>query len=179
MKFVIASDLHGSYHYCRLLLDKFKEEGADHLILLGDIYYHGPRNPLPAEYNPAKVAGLLNGITDRLTVVKGNCDSDVDTLVSDFEFVPHVLLISGGAKLFLTHGDKYHKENLPKNAGDALIYGHFHVGFIEKKSKMVIANPGSVSLPKDGRPSYLLLEGTKLCLKDFEGNVVDFAEIGR
>ncbi|NLK17177.1 MAG: phosphodiesterase [Clostridiales bacterium] len=179
MKFLIASDLHGSGYYCRLLLDKFSEEGADHLILLGDIYYHGPRNPLPAEYNPQKVAGLLNGIVDRLTVIKGNCDSDVDTLVSDFDFVPSVQLVVDGARLFLTHGDKYDKDNLPKNAVDALIYGHYHVGFIEKRGSLVIANPGSAALPKDGRPSYLLLDGRKLYLKDFKGNVVDFAEIGR
>lgn len=179
MKFLFASDLHGSAKYCRLLVGKFRDEGADHMILLGDIYNHGPRNPLPEEYNPPKVAGLLNGIVNNLTVIKGNCDSDVDTLISDFEFVPSVQLISEGARLFLTHGDKYNKDNLPKNAGDALIYGHYHIGFIERLNGCVIANPGSVSLPKDGsKRGYLLLDGRKLYLKDFEGNILGSIEIG-
>ena len=79
MKFMIASDLHGSALYARKLAEIFRAEGADVLVLLGDIYNHGPRNPLPEEYAPLKVAEVLNGLADRLLVIKGNCDSDVDT----------------------------------------------------------------------------------------------------
>ena len=88
MKILIASDIHGSEFYLQKLLQRFAEEGAEQLVLLGDIYNHGPRNPLPKDYCPLGVAALLNPLADRLTVVKGNCDSDVDTLISDFEFVP-------------------------------------------------------------------------------------------
>ena len=42
MKFMIASDLHGSAYYTRQLLDAFRREQADRLILLGDLLYHGP-----------------------------------------------------------------------------------------------------------------------------------------
>ena len=41
---MIASDIHGSAYYCRKLLEAYTEEGADRLLLLGDILYHGPRN---------------------------------------------------------------------------------------------------------------------------------------
>lgn len=44
MKLMIASDIHGSAYYCRKMLDAYKREGADRLLLLGDILYHGPRN---------------------------------------------------------------------------------------------------------------------------------------
>ena len=37
MKFLIASDIHGSAYYCNLLLKAFETEKADRLILLGDI----------------------------------------------------------------------------------------------------------------------------------------------
>ena len=37
MKFFIASDIHGSAYYCRRMLDAWKREGADRLVLLGDI----------------------------------------------------------------------------------------------------------------------------------------------
>ena len=54
MKLLIASDIHGSAYYCRKLLEAYKKEEADKLILLGDILYHGPRNDLPEEYAPKR-----------------------------------------------------------------------------------------------------------------------------
>ena len=87
MKYVIASDLHGSVVYTKKLAEAFEREKGDLLILLGDIYYHGPRNPLPEGYDPKGVAEILNAMTDRLVVLKGNCDSQVDTLISDFGFI--------------------------------------------------------------------------------------------
>lgn len=59
-KIMIASDIHGSAYYCRLMLDRFKEENAERLVLLGDILYHGPRNDLPKEYAPKEVIAMLN-----------------------------------------------------------------------------------------------------------------------
>ena len=52
MKWMIASDIHGSAYYCNELLMAYKREKADRLLLLGDILYHGPRNDLPKEYAP-------------------------------------------------------------------------------------------------------------------------------
>lgn len=60
MKWMIASDIHGSAYYCNELLMAYKREKADRLLLLGDILYHGPRNDLPKEYEPKKVIALLN-----------------------------------------------------------------------------------------------------------------------
>ena len=64
MKLLIASDLHGSAYYGRALLDAFRRERADRLVLLGDLLYHGPRNDLPEEYDTKAVTALLNGIPD-------------------------------------------------------------------------------------------------------------------
>ena len=52
MKLLIASDLHGSAFYTEKLLERYAKEGAERLILLGDILYHGPRNDLPERYAP-------------------------------------------------------------------------------------------------------------------------------
>ena len=87
MKFLIASDVHGSNFYLKKLIERFKAEGADKLILLGDIYNHGPRNPLPEEYEPMTVSEQLNAMNDKLIVIKGNCDSQVDTMISQFSFI--------------------------------------------------------------------------------------------
>ena len=176
MKILIASDLHGSAHFTKKLLERYTAEGAEQLVLLGDIYNHGPRNPLPEGYDPLGVAALLNPLVKELTVVKGNCDSDVDTLISDFEFVSEAVLFIGGKKVFLQHGDRYSIDHLPKNCGDAFVYGHYHTGFIQRKGNVLVANCGSVSLPKnDTAHSYIVLENGELILKD----VVSGEEISR
>jgi putative phosphoesterase len=173
MKFLIASDLHGSAFYTDKLLERFIEEKADKLILLGDIYNHGPRNPLPEEYNPQKVASMLNAIKEKLIVIKGNCDSQVDTMISEFSFIEDAVIVSGNKTVFCTHGHVYNRDNLPATAFDAVVYGHFHTGFVENENGVIVANAGSVSLPKNGTPnSYLILEDGKLTLKDIDGKVV-------
>ncbi len=167
MKYVIASDLHGSYAYALKIAEIFKKENGDKLILLGDIYNHGPRNPFPEEYAPMKVAEVLNSIKKNLIVIKGNCDSQVDTLISEFDFIEDCVLTSGKACALLTHGHVYNKDAAPKTEYDAVIYGHFHTGFIERIDGTVFANAGSLSLPKNGTPSsYMTLQNGELILKE-------------
>jgi putative phosphoesterase len=178
MKFLIASDIHGSSFYAEKLINILSEEKADKLILLGDIYNHGPRNPLPKDYAPLKVAELLNGIKENLIVIKGNCDSQVDTMISEFDFIEEVVLCSDDKSVLCTHGHIFNKDAVPKTKFDAVVYGHFHTGFIERKEKVVFANAGSTSLPKNGtKNSYLILEDGTLTLKDFDKNVIDEIKI--
>ncbi len=167
MKFLIASDLHGSAYYAKKLIKAFEQECADKLILLGDIYNHGPRNVLPKEYAPMEVAEVLNAISDKLLVIKGNCDSEVDKMISKFSFIEDVVLTSGNKFFFLTHGHVYNKDNLPSTKFDGIIYGHFHTGFIESVGDTIVANTGSLSLPKNGTPnSYIILDDGQLELKE-------------
>ena len=173
MKFLIASDLHGSAFYAEKLVEVISKENADKCILLGDIYNHGPRNPLPNNYAPMRVAEVLNGIKEKLIVLKGNCDSAVDTMISEFSFIEEMALVSGDKTVFLTHGHVYNKDNMPRTKFDAVIYGHFHTGFIEYNGDIVVANTGSLSLPKNGTPnSYIILENNRLYLKDLDGNII-------
>lgn len=178
MKFIIASDVHGSSFHLKKLLERFEIEKGDKLILLGDIYNHGPRNPLPEEYAPMSVSEMLNGIKDKLIVIKGNCDSAVDTMISEFSFLDSAVLAVGDKTVFLTHGHVFNKDSKPQTKFDAVIYGHFHTGFIEKIEDTVFANAGSISLPKNQtKNSYITLEESKLILKDLEGKVIDQIEI--
>ena len=78
MKYMFASDIHGSAWYCRRLLEEYRRSGADRLILLGDILYHGPRNDLPKEYAPKEVIAMLNAIKSEIIAVRGNCEAEVD-----------------------------------------------------------------------------------------------------
>ncbi len=178
MKFLIASDIHGSAFYLKKVLDKKVEEKADKLVLLGDIYNHGPRNPLPQDYSPMQVAEMLNAINKDLIVIKGNCDSAVDTMISNFDFIEDAVIISGDKSVFLTHGHVYNKDSMPKINFDAVIYGHFHTGFIERQEGVIVANTGSTSLPKNNTAnSYMILEDGILTLKDIDGNEIDSAKI--
>ena len=146
--------------------------------MLGDIFNHGPRNPLPKDYNPIKVSEKLNAIKQDLIVIKGNCDSAVDTMISQFDFVEDLVLFENGKTLFLTHGHVYNKDNLPKTNYNAIVYGHFHTGFIEKQGDIVVANAGSLSLPKNNTPNcYLVLENGLLTLKDLDCNVITSIEL--
>ena len=178
MKIIIASDLHGSAFYAQKLMDVCYKEDADKLILLGDIYNHGPRNQLPKDYNPMRVAEILNGAKQNLVVIKGNCDSEVDNMISEFSFIEDLLVISGEKTVFLTHGHVYNKDKMPKTNFDAMIYGHFHTGFVERVGGIVLANTGSLSLPKnDTKNSYIILENDEIFLKDIDGNEIDKIKI--
>ena len=42
MKWMIASDIHGSAAYLEKLLEAYKQEKADRMLLLGDLYIMGP-----------------------------------------------------------------------------------------------------------------------------------------
>lgn len=173
MKVVIASDIHGSAYYANKLKERFLEEKAEQLILLGDIYYHGPRNDLSFEYDPQKVADILNSIWDRVVSTRGNCDSEVDEMISRFSFVENMELFVGGKRVYLAHGHKINWD-FPNYYGDIIIYGHLHTGFIKRDQNTIIVNSGSVSLPKNGTPnSYIVLTDEKIELKDIEGNLLE------
>ena len=84
MKLMFASDIHGSRSACEAVLAAYKAEGAERLVLLGDLLYHGPRNNLPDAYDPKGVIALLNGVKNELLCVRGNCDAEVDQMVLQF-----------------------------------------------------------------------------------------------
>lgn len=174
MKLLVVSDIHGSAYYAEKIPEIFEREKADKIIVLGDLYYHGPRNPLTKDYSPMKVAEILNSLKDRLDVIKGNCDAEVDEMISEFKFKEHLLLDVNNLKVYFTHGHKNNMDNLPDEQIDMMVYGHFHTGFIVKKDGIIFANPGSISLPKDNtKNSYLILDKESIVLKDIDGNVID------
>jgi len=174
MKYVIASDIHGDKISAEKVVKIFKTEKANKLILLGDIYNHGPRNQIPTGYSPMDVASVFNGVKDNLMVIKGNCDSAVDTMISDFDFIENAILVVEDRTIFLTHGHIYNIDNPPKTKFDAVIYGHFHTGFIKEKDGTLYVNAGSTTLPKCGtEKSYLLIEDKTIYLKTLDGDIID------
>ena len=168
MKIVIASDIHGSAAWCRRLLEAIEQEAPDQVILLGDLLYHGPRNPLPDEYAPAEVAAMLNGLASRVTAARGNCDAEVDQMLLDFPcMADSALVVDGATRLFCTHGHVFSPEQPPAlPEGSLFLSGHTHVKVNEVRDGIRFVNPGSVSLPKDGTHSFAVYEGGVVTLKE-------------
>ena len=173
MKYLFASDIHGSAYYCRKLLDAFREEQAERLVLLGDLLYHGPRNDLPREYAPKEVIALLNEHKNKIYAVRGNCEAEVDQMVLEFPVMADYCILSvDGRTFYATHGHIYNQDNLPPlQEGDILIHGHTHVLKAQQMDGYILLNPGSVSIPKEGNPAtYAVLENSIFTIKDFDGN---------
>ena len=174
MKWMIASDIHGSAYYCQELLKAYEREGADRLLLLGDLLYHGPRNDLPRDYAPKQVIEMLNGMKESILCVRGNCEAEVDQMVLKFPVLADYAILCAGEKMiFATHGHHFNTASLPPlHKGDILLHGHTHVPACEEHEDYVYMNPGSVSIPKENSPhGYMTLEGEKFLWKSLEGEV--------
>ncbi len=173
MKWFIASDIHGSAFYFEKMLDCYKQENADKMILLGDILYHGPRNDLPKEYNPKKIIPALNDIKNDVLCVRGNCEAEVDNMVLEFDCMADYALLSYGKNtIFITHGHKYNTANPPHlKQGDILLHGHTHIPACENCGSYTYINPGSVSIPKENSwHGYIVFEDGKFIWRDLEMN---------
>lgn len=176
MKWMIASDIHGSAAYCEKLLAAFGREQADRLLLLGDLLYHGPRNDLPQGYAPKEVIAQLSGVKDKVFCVRGNCEAEVDQMVLPFPVLAdYCLLEQKGRVIFATHGHHYNLENPPLlRPGDVLLHGHTHIPAKDNSLGFWYLNPGSVSIPKENSPhSYMTLEDGQFLWKDLDGAVYD------
>ena len=176
MKWMIASDIHGSAAYCEKLLAAFGREQADRLLLLGDPLYHGPRNDLPQGYAPKEVIAQLSGVKDKVFCVRGNCEAEVDQMVLPFPVLAdYCLLEQKGRVIFATHGHHYNLENPPLlQPGDVLLHGHTHIPAKDNSLGFWYLNPGSVSIPKENSPhSYMTLEDGQFLWKDLDGAVYD------
>ena len=176
MKWMIASDIHGSAYYCRKLLDCYESEQANRMLLLGDILYHGPRNDLPRGYDPKAVIEMLNDLKQDILCVRGNCDTEVDQMVLAFPILAdYAILTEKDRMIFATHGHHFHEDALPPlHKGDILLHGHTHVPKCTEHTDYCYMNPGSVSIPKENsHHGYMTLENGLFLWKDLNGKVMN------
>ncbi|HCZ06338.1 MAG: uncharacterized protein PWP37_520 [Thermotogota bacterium] len=153
MRLIIISDTHGSLSAWKRVETFVKE--ADDAIHLGDVLYHGPRNPIPEGYNPGELANVLRETP--LTFVRGNCDADVDLMVLGRDDMPRRVLKSmGNLRVFCLHGDADLEKAVELSIAEGwhvIAYGHTHIPEIRLLERGIyLFNPGSLSLPKGGHP---------------------------
>ena len=164
MKIGVISDTHGCRDHWAKAYDKFFKD-ADLIIHAGDVLYHGPRNPMLEDYNPAELAEKINACTQPVLICKGNCDSEVDQLVLNTPIQsPYVHAFADGRHIVATHGHLVETdEDKDRMAAaikvDIFISGHVHYTVLEKRGNTVFLNPGSPSLSKreDGRETCAVI----------------------
>lgn len=180
MKIGVMSDTHGSLPYFEKALDLLKD--CDVLFHIGDVLYHGPRNDLPEGYNPKGVIEKINKL-DNILITRGNCDADVDQMVIKHPIEDgHILTQVGNVSFLLNHGYLESKEEIIKYAKDkdvnVLILGHTHIKELYMSENLVVLNPGSTSIPKDGSHSVAIIEITPIEDNDHEVDMdIDLIDI--
>lgn len=168
MKYLIFSDLHGSIESMEIIIEKFNTHNCDKLICLGDVLYHGPRNDLPAHYNPKAVIKLINEYKDKILCIQGNCDAEVDQMVLDFPIIKDFVLKLNDKEVYLCHG--HHLESVTHNY---VLHGHTHVMGVYQNDDKTFINPGSVTIPKENtKRGYIILEENNFTFYDINDNQI-------
>jgi putative phosphoesterase len=87
--------------------------------------------------------------------VAGNCDwGQTQPYEKVVEIQEKIFLLTHGHHFFVKSGTHMLHELAKKEEHDVIMYGHTHEAKIEYEKKCVIFNPGSISLPRDGSPSF-------------------------
>ncbi len=186
MKYFVLSDIHGGGCELEKALEIYDSLDCDALVLLGDLLNHGPRNIVPSTYDPPEVSELLNERSHEIIAVRGNCDSEVDSMMFRFPCnAPYGYLMvehgNGIQKIMLTHGHLFNLETESGfirsglKAGDIVFSGHTHVsGITRYKNGIININPGSITLPRGGtEPGYGLITSKRAAIYTLNNVLVD------
>ncbi|MGM9857753.1 MAG: phosphodiesterase [Bacilli bacterium] len=174
MKYLIFSDLHGDYLSCQRIINEFETNKCDKFIFLGDLLYHGPRNDLPSGYDTKKVVELLKPYKDKFIWIKGNCDAEVDEMVTSMTNESKISMNINGFDFIFTHGHHLSSSNPDLNIkkGTIVVYGHYHRFEKININEVCYLNIGSCSIPRDGKKQYGILTEDKITIYSFDNDVL-------
>ena len=174
MKYLVFSDVHGAYDSIQKVINFYERNGIDRMLILGDLLYHGPRNDIPEGYAPKSVIATINPYRNVITMVKGNCDAEVDQMVLDFHIFNKKDLFINNRNVHLVHGHHLDKENNAYQKGDIVFYGHTHISKYEIINGVRYINPGSTTIPKENtKKSFIVFDEKNITLYDIEGNKLE------
>ncbi|MDO5755002.1 MAG: phosphodiesterase [Tissierellia bacterium] len=175
MKIGILSDTHGGYKETMMALEKMGD--CERIFHLGDILYHGPRNDIPENYNPKELAKEL-AKRGNIYYIRGNCEADVDEMIMGKDLKSKErIFIANGRGIYMVHGyEETEEERIAKAKEigcDIVISGHSHIKVLEEREGVIVINPGSTTIPKDGSKSYGIIDENFVRLYDLEkGKIV-------
>lgn len=150
MRIIVISDTHGRYRALSSIV--LRNLRADAFIHLGD-----------GEEEFRKLIYDFPDVAPRFHYIKGNCDYGSERPLS------MALDIAPGHRIFATHGHRYGVnydlgtliQTAKEQNCDIALYGHTHVQLCTYQEGIHIMNPGSASIPRDGRPpSYGFIDIT-------------------
>ncbi len=168
MKLLFFSDSHG---YTAGMVQAIDREKPDAVVHLGD-YVSDARE--------------LMSIFPLLPVysVRGNNDYERDVVLN-------AAITPGNVPIYITHG---HKEGVYYSCGGVAsaakqegcrlaFFGHTHTVTLEKADGVLVCNPGSISMPRGGAPSYARLtiengRAQQLELLDEDGSLLWVEKMG-
>ena len=146
MRIVVFSDSHQDYYALVHVVEQQPEAAL--FIHLGD----GQRefDKLGSRFPEKRMLGVC-----------GNCDWGMAAKLSD-------ITICQNKTIFFTHGHTFNvkagTEALEQHArtvgADIALYGHSHTAATTYRDGLYMINPGSISLPRDGAPSYAVIDIT-------------------
>lgn len=179
MKIGIISDTHGHEMAWQKAWEK-QFQNADMILHAGDILYHGPRNPMKEDYNPAGLVQRINTCPVPVIIARGNCDSSVDASCLELPVeAPYAYVVAEGLRIIITHGDTVmsdaEKDAMARHLrADLFISGHIHTTLLEKRGQTVFLNPGSAALSKreDGRNTFAVLQDGEIRIYDIDTDEV-------
>ena len=165
MKILGFADFHGNVDIINCAIEISKREQPDKTVVCGDLFGWS---------RPQEVATLTQGLCGVQYLVKGNNDYASAQSYLPCPMEDNAIMYHFGRKLFFTHGDRYNSMRIPPilDEGDALIFGHTHVGRLGKRNGLYLLNVGSLARPRDGVPSYLVLDDIGATLKQTDGETL-------
>ena len=163
MKILIISDIHGDFNDLNKVITS---NSFDKLFILGDVL----SGPDGEGFDRNKVKEILKKYKNKISIVKGNCDSEED--INELGFTPEKYVEEeiDNMKFVLTHGHLFNYYNLPNVDFDVYIQGHTHMPVLVEMDGKYYINPGSISLPKGVYDkSYAIYENNKITIHEING----------
>ena len=154
MKIGTISDIHENFHNLLLALDKFKEEGVEEILCLGDLMNAGIAKVLSIQDVPVfMIWGNNDGEKVDIVRTAFRENSCLTVSLNTYDFLER-----DNRKIFISHYDDLAVPMAQSGVYDAVFFGHNHIQSFQKIGNCVVANPGEIAASKTGKATFLMYE---------------------
>ena len=164
MKYMVISDIHGGISNLNKVLDIYKAENCNKLLILGDLFDY------LFDINREDIINRLNLMSNSIIAVRGNCDYNINGLL--FEMPIYNEIILNDKKIFLTHGHSFDKQYLLNTDSDFILTGHTHVPIIDEIENKIFINPGSITKSRMGDNSFSIITENIISIRNLNNEII-------